>query len=128
MPNQELDLRDCATAREARDRLPELASWMSDDALKQLPIWKGERLEANHLYFDLTNPARGVFVATGDEQPVHWAFVRRDDVPEQVWVQLATWKQMLSDDQAEALDEHVAELGVGREQSAAGPARPLPPA
>ena len=128
MQRHNKDLRDCPTAYECRDRLPELSAWMSDDALKQLPIWRGPRFERNHVYFDLDNPERGAFVATGDEGvPTDWTYVRRADVPEQVWSQLVTWKQLVSEEQAEAIDETVEALGIGREQSAAGEAHPVPP-
>ncbi|HEV7664457.1 MAG TPA: hypothetical protein VGQ62_13035 [Chloroflexota bacterium] len=127
MTQHNLDLRDCPTAYECRDRLPELASWMSDEALKQLPIWKSDRLEPNREYYDLLNPDRGVFVAVGDERPVRHSFVERNQVPEQVWAQLVTWRQMISADQAVAIDDTVAELGIGREISASGQARTLPP-
>ena len=58
------DLRDCATAYDCRDRLPELSAWMTDELLKQLPIWKRARFERGQEYFDLDNPERGPFVAT----------------------------------------------------------------
>jgi hypothetical protein len=88
---------------------------MSDDALKELRIWTGRRFEANHEYFDLTNPERGAFVALGDEgPPTNFTYVCRDDVPEQVWAQLVTWKQPPSEAQAQAIDMTVADLGVGR--------------
>ena len=38
MRDQKDDLRDCPTAYECRDRLPELAGWMSDDDLKLLMV------------------------------------------------------------------------------------------
>ena len=69
MKNRKDDLRDCPTAFECRDRLPELARWMTDDELKQIPIWDGRVFERNRMYFDLDNPERGAFVATGDERP-----------------------------------------------------------
>ncbi len=91
MEHRDKDLRDCATAYDCREALPELSAWMSDDALK------------DH------------------------AYVRHADVPEQVWAQLVTWKQLVSEEQAEAIDETVNALGIGREQSPAGEAHPLPP-
>ena len=101
---------------------------MSDDALKELALWHGTHFEPNHVYFDLHNPERGAFVASGAEaRPLDRGYVRRGDIPEQVWAQLITWKQPVSGAQAEAIDETVHELGIGREQSAAGEAHPLPP-
>jgi hypothetical protein len=101
---------------------------MSDDGLKALRLWRGRRFERGHEYFDLLDPDRGVFVATGDEgAPTTDAFVCRDDVPEQYWAMLITWRQPVSARQGEAIEMTVDDLGVGREQSAAGPARPLPP-
>jgi hypothetical protein len=122
------DLRDCPTAYECRDQLPELSSWMGDDDLKQVRIWKGSRFERGRMYFDLDNPARGPFVATGDEAPpTDHTYACRDEVPEQVWAKLATWQQPISESQAQAIEGLVREVGIGREQSAAGDARPLPP-
>lgn len=51
----------------------------------------------------------------------------RADVSQRVWARLATWDQLISVSQARALDSHVKEMGTGRERSAAGEARPLPP-
>ena len=50
------DLRRFPTAYEAKQELPELASWMSDDALKLLPVWRGTRFENGQIYFDLDHP------------------------------------------------------------------------
>ncbi len=47
MPDRTKDLRDCLTAYDCRDRLPDLASWMDDDLLKQITIWKGTRFAAD---------------------------------------------------------------------------------
>lgn len=128
MPHHHRDLRECMTAYDCRDEFPELSAWMSDDALKELPLWHGTRFEPNHVYFDLDNPERGAFVATGDEgPPTDRTYVRHADVPEQVWAQLVTWKQLVSEAQGEAIDETAHTLGIGREQSAAGEAHPLPP-
>jgi hypothetical protein len=122
------DLRDCLTAYECRDRLPELSSWMSDDELKQVTIWRGTRFERGQQYFDLNNPSRGPFVATGDERPPSdHTYTCRADVSERVCARLTTWDQLVSVSQAQALDSHVKEMGTGRERSAAGEARPLPP-
>ena len=122
------NLRDCATAYDCREAFPELSAWMSDDALKELPLWHGTRFEPNQVYFDLDNPERGAFVASGDEhRPLDRSYVREVDVPEQIWAQLVTWKQLVSEEQGQALDETVGALGIGREQSAAGEAHPLPP-
>ena len=88
------DLCQYATAYEARSRLPELASWMSDDDLKLLPIWHGKSFERGQIYFDLDNPERGPFAATGDEAwPADYTYVCRTEVPEQVWAKLVTWRQ-----------------------------------
>ncbi len=67
MVERNRDLRDCLTAYECRDRRPELADWMDDDTLKGPTIWEGNRFAADEEYFDLDNPARGPFVATGGE-------------------------------------------------------------
>lgn len=128
MRGEKDDLRDCPTAYECRDRLPELSAWMSDELLKELQIWKGTRFERGQMYFDLDNPERGPFVATGDEAPpTDRTYACRRDVPERVWAQLVTWRQPVSSDQGRALDASVRDLGIGRERSAAGEARPLPP-
>ena len=122
------DLRDCPTAYDCRDRLPALSRWMSDDDLKQVSIWRGTRFEAGQQYLDLDNPERGPFVATGDEHPpTDHTYACRAEVPERVWMRLATWDQLVSPSQAEAIDTQTRNLGIGRERSAAGPARPLPP-
>jgi len=105
MNDKHRDLRGCATAYDGRDQLPELASWMSEDHLKLLPIWHGTRFTRGHEYFDLDNPDRGAFVATGDEGvPTNWTYVCRDDVPENVWAELITWRQPISGRQAEAIE------------------------
>src|ERR671932_206015 len=121
------DLRAFPTVYEARHLLPDLA-WLDDDSMKALPIWKGRRFETNHEYFDLTNPARGPFVGSGDEgPPTNHTYVCRDDVPEQVWSLLITWQQPVSRAQGEAIESIARDLGMGVEQSAAGEARPAPP-
>ena len=121
------DLRDCATAYDCRDRLPELSAWMSDELLKELPIWKRASFERGQTYFDLDNPERGPFVADGDEGfATDRSYVCRADAGERAWAQLITWRQPVSASQGEAIDATVRELGYGREQSAAGEARPLP--
>src|SRR5215216_585040 len=91
MTDRTRDLRDCATAYDCRDQLPELAAWMNDDALKQLTIWRGPRFQAGELYFDLDNPERGPFEATGDEQPP------------KVWAMLVTWRQPVNEAQGDSL-------------------------
>jgi hypothetical protein len=121
------DLRGCPTAYECRDRLPELAAWAGDDVLKMLPIWQGRRLEVGQEYFDLDNPGRGPFVASGDTGPVvDHTYVCRAEVPEQAWELLATWGQPISRDQGEQIQWVGRNLGMGVEGSAAGDARPLP--
>jgi hypothetical protein len=101
---EHIDLRRFPTAYEAREHLPSLSEWMSDDDLKLLPIWKGTRLEAGQTFFDLDNPERGPFVATDDTGPTtDHTYVCRRDVPEDVWIKLITWRQPISPDQAEAL-------------------------
>ena len=122
------DLRHCSTAYDCREAFPELSAWMSNDALKQLPLWHGTRFEPNHVYFDLDHAERGAFVATGDEhRPLDRSYVREADIPEQICAQLVTWKQLVSAEQGAAIDETVGTLGAGREQSAAGDAHPLRP-
>ena len=128
MADRNDDLRDCLTAYECRDRLPGLSAWMDDDALKQVRIWKGIRFERGRMYVDLDNPERGPFVATGDEAPpTDRTYACRGEVPEQVWARLATWGQPVSDSQAQAIEGLVQEVGIGREHSTAGEARPLRP-
>jgi hypothetical protein len=127
MAERTLDLRDCPTAYECRDRLSELASWASEELLKQLPIWKGARLQPGQTYFDLDNPDRGPFVAddaTGP--PVDHTYVCRAEVPEHAWAMLITWRQPVSVDQAAQIEQLGCDLGMGIERSAAGEARPLP--
>ena len=86
MSDRTRDLRDCATAYDCRDRLPELSAWMDEDGLKQLPIWKGPRFVRGRMYVDHDNPDRGAFVATGDEgPPTDWTYVCQDETPEPVW-------------------------------------------
>ena len=53
MQQHNKDLRDCATAYDCREAFPALSAWMSDDALKELPLWHGTRFEPNQVYFDL---------------------------------------------------------------------------
>lgn len=113
MTDRTRDLRDCATAYDCRDRLPELASWISDDALKQLTIWRGPRFQNGELYFDLDNPERGPFVATGDEQPPKdWTYVCQSEVPPEVWVQLTTWRQPVSQGQGDSLATQIEHSGT----------------
>lgn len=124
MVERNRDLRDCLTAYECRDRLSELASWMDDDTLKGLTIWKGNRFAVGEEYFDLDNPARGPFVATGDEgTPTDYTYVARGEASEEAWTRLITWKQPLSTDQAEALQAQEAMFSISTPQSAAGEAR-----
>jgi hypothetical protein len=99
------DLRPFETAYDARALLPDLAAWMDDDLLRQLRIWKGARIEANREYFDLDNPARGPFVATGREHPgADHTYAAREEVMPDAWAQLITWRQALTADQAEAIE------------------------
>jgi hypothetical protein len=99
------DLRDCPTAYECRDRLPELSAWMTDELLKQLPIWQGGRFERGQEYFDLDNPERGPFVATGEEAiPTDFTYVCQDEVSPAAWSMLITWRQPVSEDQGRAID------------------------
>jgi hypothetical protein len=116
MTERNKDLRDCPTAFECRDRLPELAAWMSDDELKQVRIWKGTYFEQNRMYFDLDNPDRGAFVATGGERPpTDHTYACKDEVPDDVWVKLATWHQPVSENQAQALETQAEIFGVHEE-------------
>ena len=109
------DLRDCATAFDCRERLPELSRAMGDDdLLKEIRIWKGARFEPNRMYFDLDNPQRGPFVAAGDEGPIaDHTYACRDEVSERAWVRLATWQQLVSTDQARAMAIQEAQTGIG---------------
>lgn len=107
------DLRQFATAYEAREHLPELAAWLSDDMLRQVRIWKGPRFERNRMYFDLDNPERGPFVAGGDEGFIaDHTYVCRDEVMEDVWAQLITWRQPVSRDQMDAIEASTEETGA----------------
>ena len=127
MAERQRDLRDCLTAYDCRDQLPELSSWMDDDMLKQLTLWRGGRFQADEEYFDLDNPERGPFVATGDEGPItDHTYVARREVAEPAWRQLVTWEQPVSPDQAEAIEALAEQFDPGPPQSAAGDARPRP--
>ncbi len=126
-PERKRDLRHYLTAYDAREALPDLSAWMTDDDMKLLPIWKGTRFESGQHYFDLDNPSRGPFVAGGDEPPPKdLTYVARNEVPENVWMKLMTWGQPIDESQAQAIQGLSDQLGVGLEQSAAGDARPLP--
>ncbi len=128
MHERQQDLRDCPTAFECRDRLPALAAWMSDEVLKQIPIWQKSHFEAGQEYFDLDNPQRGPFVATGDEKPpTDRTYVCRGETTERAWAELVTWGRPVGEDEARERAWEVQNLGIGRERSAAGEARPLPP-
>ena len=103
--NPKKDLRRYGSALDARDELPELAAWLSDDMLSQIQIWKGTRFERGKTYFDLDNPERGPFVATGDEGiPTDFTYVCQDEVSPAAWAQLITWRQPMSEDQGRAID------------------------
>ena len=118
------DLRDCLTAYECRDRLPELARWADEDTLKQLTIWRGSRFASGETYFDLDNPGRGPFVATGDEgRPVDYTYVAKAEVTEPAWAALIAWGVPVTPDQAEALTAQAAMFAPASPQSAAGDAR-----
>jgi hypothetical protein len=109
------DLRDCLTAYECRDRLPELSAWMTDELLKRLPIWRGARFERGQEYFDLDNPERGPFVATGDEgPPTDHSYVCRGEASERAWAQLVTWRQPISESQGQQIERIERDLGIGR--------------
>ncbi len=117
-----------ATAYELREQLPELASWMSDDKLKLLPIWRGTRFEPGVEYFDLNNPDRGSFTAEGDEgRPTDHSYVRRLDVPIEVWTELITWRQPVDASQGESLAVQAEALGDVSERSPAGAFNPGEP-
>ncbi len=119
------DLRDCLTAYDCRDRLPELSSWMDDDQLKQLTLWRGGRFAPEEEYFDLDHPERGPFVATGDERPiVDHTYVARGEVTEPAWALLATWRQPISEDQGAAIQAQARQFAPGSPQGGAGEARP----
>lgn len=121
------DLRDCPTAYTCRERLSALSAWMSDDDLKLIPIWRGNRFERGQEYFDLDHPERGAFVATGDEGPLtDHTYACRNEVPERVWARLVTWRQPMTEEQGEQVAWIEQHLGEGIETSAAGEARPAP--
>ncbi len=97
------NLRDGPTAYDCRDRLPGLSGWMSDDAMKLLPLWHAP-LERGQVFFDLNEPDRGAFtVAGGERVRPETPYVRMRDVPEWVWAPLVTWKQPISAAQGEEL-------------------------
>jgi len=110
-----------ATAYELRERVPELASWMSAGELKLLPIWRGTRLEPGVEYFDLNNPDRGPFIAEAREgRSTDHSYVRRLDVPIGIWTELVTWRQPIDASQGESLAAQAEALGDVPERSAAG--------
>ncbi|MCC6177362.1 MAG: hypothetical protein IT305_18840 [Chloroflexi bacterium] len=119
------DIRDCVTAYDCRDHLPALSAWMEDQDLKQVLLWKGARFEPGHVYFDLDNPARGAFVATGDEKPpIDPTYACHDDVPERIWTKLITWMQPVSVSQAQALNMNEDAFDIEPEGSATGDGEP----
>ena len=98
------DLPQYASAWEGRDHLPRLASSMSEEDLKLLRLWDGRGFEANQTYFDLDNPGRGPFTATGHEAiPNDWTYVRERDIPPEVWAKLITWMRPLDEGAGETL-------------------------
>lgn len=111
MSERNNDLRDRPTAYDCRDQLPQLA-WMDDDSLKQLRIWRGPRFERGQMYFDLDNPDRGPFVANGDEAvPTDWTYVSQAEVPMEVWTQLTTWRQPVSEMQGDSIQQEADAFG-----------------
>jgi len=119
------DLRGFTTAYDAREYLPELAAWMSDDALRLLRIYRGARFERDQMYFDLDNPERGPFVATGEEGPItDHTYVCRAETTEDVWSQLVTWRQSIDRDQAEAIRINAAQFTPAQAPLTGGPNRP----
>src|SRR4051794_17328238 len=102
MPDRKSELRNSLTAYDGREYLPELSAWMDDDMLKQVTLWHGNRFAPDEEYFDLDDPARGPFVATGDEgRPTSAAYVNRSQVSETAWAQLVTWQQPIDQSQGE---------------------------
>jgi hypothetical protein len=90
MTERNRDLRDCLTAYECRDLLPELAGLVPDEELKLITIWKRARFEPDQTYVDLDNLARGPFVATGAEGPItDHTYAAERDMPLHVWERLA---------------------------------------
>jgi cold shock CspA family protein len=73
------------------------------------------------MYFDLDNPERGPFVASGDEGFIaDHTYVCRDEVMEDVWAQLITWRQPISQDQADAIATRTEQTGA-RQAPLTGP-------
>jgi hypothetical protein len=104
MAKKPISLHDCATAYECRDRLPELAGWMDDDALRRLPIWQGNRFAAGAVYFDLNHPERGAFATDGSEAaPTDRTYVSQSEVPQDIWAMLITWQQPVSESQGDSI-------------------------
>jgi hypothetical protein len=94
---------------------------MSDDALKQLPIWQGTRFERGRVYFDLDNPDRGAFVATGDEgKPSDYSYACMSDVPEEIWALLVTWRRPITEGEGDVIASVQEHLRIPAERSAAG--------
>ena len=97
---------------------------MHDDALKLIPIWQGSRFERGRVYFDLDNPERGAFVASGDEGiPSDYTYACMSDVPEEIWALLVTWRQPISEDQGDVIASVQEHLRIPGEGSPAGNAR-----
>ena len=110
MPKENQDLRDCYTAFDCRDRLPDLAAALGEDELKQITIWREPRFEAGKMYLDLDNLARGPFVADGAEGfPYDHTYASRDDMPIGVWARLASWGQVMAGTHSN--DAEVKEVG-----------------
>jgi hypothetical protein len=113
------------TAYELRDQLPELVSWMSDDKLKRLMIWRGTRFEPGVEYFDLDNPDRGSFTAEGSEgRSTDHSYVRRIDVPLEIWTELVTWRQPVDESQGDSLAAQSEALPDAEQPGSAGPSNP----
>jgi hypothetical protein len=125
MPDRKNALRDCLTAYEGWEYLPELSAWMDDDMLKQVTLWHGKRFERDEEYFDLNDAERGPFIAAGDEgHPTSPAYVNRSQVSEAAWAQLITWRQLIDQSQGEAIAAQARAFGPASAQSAAGEAQP----
>jgi len=94
---------------------------MNDGALKQIPMWQGTRFERGRVYFDLDNPDRGAFVATGDEgTPADYTYACMSDVPEEIWALLVTWRQPVSEDQGDVIASVQEHLRIPAQGSPAG--------
>ncbi len=80
------------TAFDYRDRLQNVFGW-SDDDLRRLPIWEGDRFEDGEVYFNLNMPEVGPFRPGSrdsfSQEPIRgYLYVAKGEVPDHVWLRL----------------------------------------